>query len=136
MTDTAVARTPYRPRNRDGRTRVFIATEHPTLRDALERIVGGHPKLAVVETSPEGDAGAASLRELLHTTLDVVLLDIPPHEEVAEHTRIYVDAAKGTRVVGFASDSDVRREMRIGGVDTVVLKDEGADTLIAELLGG
>ena len=115
------------------RTRVFLANDHVALRGALAATIAGRPELELVEAQAEGTTGVEALRGLPDGVIDVVLIDIPPHEDVEAHARAYLEAADGVRLVGYAGSGAVRAAMLAAGVHSVVLKDEGPGTLIAEL---
>jgi two-component system nitrate/nitrite response regulator NarL len=58
---------------RDGRLSVFIADDHPLVREGLLRAVGDQPQLEVVGSAGDGRSALEAIRELKP---DVALLDV------------------------------------------------------------
>jgi two-component system, NarL family, nitrate/nitrite response regulator NarL len=58
---------------RDGRLSVFVADDHPLVREGLLRAVGDQPQLEVVGSAGDGRAALEAIRELKP---DIALLDV------------------------------------------------------------
>lgn len=100
----------------DGPITVHVACDHEIIRKSLAALLDRNDDLQIVEQSPQGIRGVeAALRSNSH----VLLLAIPPAEEVAEHVQLYRRAVPATRIVGFClsrNQADAYRRVDIGEV--------------------
>lgn len=107
--------------------RVHIACDDPTYREAITALLQQDDSVRVVEVGREQERGLADLED---TDPDVTVLAVPPGEDVASHTRMYLEAAgTTTRLVGFCTLDRQAEEYRGAGVETVVYGTDSADEL-------
>jgi DNA-binding NarL/FixJ family response regulator len=107
--------------------RVHIACDDKTYRDTIASLLDADPQISIVDKSREAEAGVAAVQDV---TPDVVVLAVPPQEDVIEHTRAYQSAAPdGGAVVAFCILDRQERDYRQAGVDAVVRPSDTADTL-------
>jgi two-component system, NarL family, nitrate/nitrite response regulator NarL len=113
-----------------GAIRVLIADDHRLFAEALEAILGGDERVAVVGYASDGQEAIDLVREL---TPDVVLMDIsmPVLDgiEAAQAIRDQVDHVSILMLTGSSSRADVDRA-RAAGAAGYVTKDRGAAELI------
>jgi two-component system nitrate/nitrite response regulator NarL len=82
---------------RAGRVRVFVADDHPLVREGLLRAVGDQPQLELVGSAGDGRAALDAIRELRP---DVALLDVKmPHLDGLAVVRAVTREELPTRVV-------------------------------------
>jgi DNA-binding NarL/FixJ family response regulator len=111
--------------------RVLLADDHTLVRAGVRRILEAHPGLAVVG---EVSDGAAALRALGQTAVDVLVLDLSmPGMDGFELLRRARAAAPETRLLVLSMHADpeyVARAVR-EGADGYLLKDSAVSDLVA-----
>jgi two-component system, NarL family, nitrate/nitrite response regulator NarL len=135
---------------RDGRVRVFVADDHPLVREGLLRAVGEQPGLELVGSAGNGREALDAIRELKP---DVALLDVKmpeldgigvvravAREELA--TRVvflsaYVDSAVAYRALAEGAVGFLSKEASAATVcEAIVSAHRGETILSPEIQGG
>jgi chemotaxis response regulator CheB len=98
--------------------KVHIACDDPSYRDAIANLLTEDKDIEVAETSGEAEPGAAAVKRVKP---DVVVLAVPPSEEVRPHAEMYlVSAPPGTAIVGFCTTEQQAAGYRAAGIDVLV----------------
>lgn len=108
--------------------RVQVACDDKSYRDAIEAVLVEDPTIEVVKASREAEQGvfvAGAVRP------EVIVLAVPPREDVAAHTRLYQLASRGSRLVAFCLLESQEQAYREAGVDALVRPTDTADALRA-----
>jgi two-component system nitrate/nitrite response regulator NarL len=136
--------------DRAGRIRVFVADDHPLVRDGLLRAVAERPALEVVGSAGDGRAALDEIRRLVP---DVALLDVkmPGLDGIAVvraltrdavPTRVvflsaYVDSAVAYRALAEGAAGFLSKESPAEAVcDAIVAADRGETVMSPEVQGG
>jgi two-component system nitrate/nitrite response regulator NarL len=134
----------------DGRVRVFVADDHPLVREGLLRAVGDQPKLEVVGSAGNGREALEAIRDMRP---DVALLDVKMPEldgiavvrAVAREglpTRVvflsaYVDSAVAYRALAEGAVGFLSKEASAQTVcEAIVAAHQGETVLSPEVQGG
>jgi DNA-binding NarL/FixJ family response regulator len=110
--------------------RLLLADDHPLVRDALTRLLGGVEDITVVAATANGREAVAAA---LETSPDVILMDLEmPELDGIEATRALKEAGSTASVVILTTFSD--RDRIIGALDAgalgYLLKDAEQDEII------
>jgi two-component system, NarL family, nitrate/nitrite response regulator NarL len=114
---------------RHRRVRVFVADDHPLLREGLARAIKSAPELELVGRASDGREALAAIRTLVP---DVALLDIRmPGLGGMEVAHALLRDQVGTRVVFLTGyvDSSVAYRALAEGAAGVISKEAGADAV-------
>lgn len=111
-------------------TRILLADDHRMVREALRRVIEGHPGLRVVAEASNGREAVAAARE--HRP-DIAVIDLwMPDLSGVEATRQIVEEGLGTRVIILSMHEDwnrVRESLQSGAAGYVV-KTAASDQLL------
>jgi two-component system nitrate/nitrite response regulator NarL len=135
---------------RDGRLSVFVADDHPLVREGLLRAVGDQPQLEVVGSAGDGRAALEAIRELKP---DIALLDVkmPELDGIAVvravtreelPTRVvflsaYVDSAVAYRALAEGAAGFISKEASSQAVcDAIAAAGRGETVLSPEVQSG
>lgn len=97
---------------------VHIACDDSALRRSVAGVVAEDGELVIADTSLEAEQGIAAVQT---SQPDVLVLAVPPTEDVAAHTQRYISTLpENTGVVGFCTLGSQDSAYRQAGVDTLV----------------
>jgi CheY-like chemotaxis protein len=115
--------------------RVLLVDDNDLVRRGLAELLG---RLEALELVGEAEDGQAALERALELEPDVVLMDVTmPRLDGIEATRLLKQLLPELRIVGLSlrSEPEVEARMRQAGASAFVAKDEGAEALLAAILG-
>lgn len=110
--------------------RVFVADDHPLLRDGLRRVIELQADLTLVA---EAEDGAALLERLEERPCDVLVLDLSlPYLRGLELVRAVTERHPGLRILVYSVQPEDRLSLHLleAGVAGYLSKDRGADELV------
>ena len=113
--------------------RVHIACDDKTYRDTIAALLDDDENISVVEKSREAEHGVAAIKEV---EPDVVVLAVPPNEDVQTHTRRYQTVAgrENAAVVAFCILDRQEAEYKKAGIKKVVRPSDTGATLRHEVV--
>lgn len=115
--------------------RVFVADDHPLVRDGLRLQIGSAPDLNIVGEASDGEETLAGL-DRLDGAVDIVLLDanmpVMDGVEAARQIAARFPAIRMVMLSGFAEPGTVREAVRIG-VGGFLLKYQRTDHLLTAI---
>ncbi|WP_145364335.1 hypothetical protein [Stratiformator vulcanicus] len=114
----------------DDRLLVQVADEHKNLRDLIAQLVERRTDVRLAKATPQGFIGA---RATTRIQPDVLILRVPPYEDVAEHAQKYRDSAPDARIIGFYESVEQKQAMDESGVDVTLELSKGVEALSAEV---
>lgn len=98
--------------------RVHVACDDPSYRDAIASILSTDENIEIADTSREAGIGTAAVENVRP---DVVVLAVPPAENVASHAREYrASAPADAGLVGFCIFESQAEGYRTARVDEIV----------------
>lgn len=97
--------------------RVHVACDHEIIRRSLAALLDSDESLDVIRTSPEGVRGLEAVR---NTRADVLVLAVPPHEDIAQHADWYRQAISDAGIVGFAVTDEQAEGYRTAGIEEII----------------
>jgi len=110
--------------------RLFIADDHPILRDGIRRMVTNHPDIKVVG---EADSGKKAIDGILAVKPDVIIMDISmPEKDGVQVMQAVLKKRPSSRIIFYSMHPEHEYAIKLMqmGASGFINKSSGADNLV------